>query len=77
MEFIYMFEVFMSLEMLKPCCFLIKTLFCLYPFFVLRNQNLIFALEFQFEDFDSWSDSFQNQTIEHFFNEFDLLHQES
>ncbi len=44
---------------------------------MLGNQNLIFALEFLFEDLDSWNDSFQNQTIEHFFNELDLLHQES
>jgi hypothetical protein len=42
---------------------------------MLENQNPIFSLNFQYEGLDFSNDSFQNQIVEHFFNELDLLHQ--
>jgi len=42
---------------------------------MLGNQNPIFALNFQYEGLDSSNDSFQNQIVEYFFTELDLLHQ--
>jgi hypothetical protein len=52
----------------KPCC-------SSNLYFMLGNQNPILALNFQYEGLDSSNHSFQNQIVERFFSELDLLHQ--